>query len=120
MTLTKCFIVKKLNYFAHGKTLKDAVKSVDEKVYNNLSADERIKLFFNKHRLDKKYPASNYFDWHGKLTGSCVMGRESFVKNNNIGMDDMYTVKEFVELTQNSYGGETVKKLLMGVKEWKK
>ena len=41
------------------------------------------------------------------------MGREQFVKDNNIDVDkDMFTVEEFVKLTQNSYGGDIVKRLL--------
>lgn len=39
------------------------------------------------------------------------MGRESFCKDKGIDIDSSTTVREFVELTKNSYGGETIRKL---------
>ena len=39
------------------------------------------------------------------------MGRESFVKNHDLNMEDEFTVDEFIELTENDYGSEIIKKL---------
>ena len=48
---------------------------------------------------------------HHYLTGSCEMGREAFVKRHGIDLDKTYTVEEFIELTEDDYGGEIIKNL---------
>lgn len=113
MTTTKCYIVKQNNVFAHGSTLRDAYNSLNMKLFVLLSKEERIDEFFKQFNLQDKYPAKQFFDWHYKLTGSCLLGREQFVKNHNIDLEkDMFTVTEFVELTKNSYGGEIIGELI--------
>jgi len=60
----------------------------------------------------KGYGGITFFDWHGKLTGSCEMGRRSFAQDNGIDLEkDMLTVERFVELTKSQYGGEIIKKI---------
>ena len=39
------------------------------------------------------------------------MGRDNFIQNHNINLDDEFTVKEFIEITENSYGGTIIKAL---------
>ena len=40
------------------------------------------------------------------------MGRKSFARNHNIDIkNDMMTVKEFMDLTENAYCGEVIKEL---------
>jgi hypothetical protein len=59
-----------------------------------------------------KYPAAKFYDWHNKLTGSCKMGRDSFVKNMGIDLEkDEFTVSEFISLCENDYGGDIVRAL---------
>ena len=113
-TLTPCYIVKQDNYFSHGSTLKGAFESLQEKLYQNASLKERIIKFKNKFvDFKAKYPASELFIWHNILTGSCKMGRESFVKDHNINIQtDTFTIYEFIELTKGSYNGENIKLLL--------
>jgi len=113
LSTQKCYVVKQNNIFAHGETLKQAYEYLFEKLFKELTEEERIEEFTKVFTQDIKYPAKMFFDWHNKLTGSCLMGREQFVKDNNIDLDkDMFTVEEFVKLTQNSYGGGIVKRLL--------
>ena len=113
-TLTPCYIVKENNYFSHGATVKEAFQSLQEKLYQNESLKERIIKFKNKFvDFKAKYPASELFIWHNILTGSCKMGRESFVKDHNINIQtDTFTIYEFIELTKNSYNGRNIKLLL--------
>ena len=113
-TLTPCYVVKQDNYFSHGSTLKGAFESLQEKLYQNASLKERIIKFKNKFvDFKAKYPASELFIWHNILTGSCKMGRESFVKDHNINIQtDTFTIYEFIELTKNSYNGRNIKLLL--------
>lgn len=113
-TLTPCYVVKQDNYFSHGSTLKETFKSLQEKLYQNASLEERIIKFKNKFTdFNTKYPASELFIWHNILTGSCKMGREFFVKDHNINIQtDNFTIYEFIELTKDSYNGGNIKLLL--------
>ena len=47
------------------------------------------------------------------MTGSCKAGREAFCRDKGIDLEnDSFTIRQFVDLTKDSYGGDTVKKLL--------
>ena len=39
------------------------------------------------------------------------MGREQFCKEKGLDIDAEYTVREFISLTENAYGGDTIKQL---------
>ena len=39
------------------------------------------------------------------------MGRKIFIRDNNLSLDDEYTVDEFIAITENSYGSEIIKQL---------
>lgn len=73
--------------------------------------DEAIEQFMNKFEKDKSYKGTEFFEWHHYLTGSCLMGREGFVKNHGLDLEKEYTVKEFIELTENDYGSKVIKEL---------
>ena len=110
-TLTPCFIAKGHGYFAHGKTLKGARDALLAKVFENMDTDEAIEAFMDKFKKGEKYPGTDFFEWHHYLTGSCLMGRESFVRNKGLDVNALYTVEEFIELCENDYGGEVIKEL---------
>jgi len=77
-----------------------------------IKEEEKIEEFKKQFNMADKYPAKTFFDWHNKLTGSCLFGRQQFVNENDINLDvDMFTVAEFVELTKNSYGGDVIRKI---------
>jgi hypothetical protein len=111
LTLTPCFIAKQNNLFAHGVTLRAAINSLQVKLFGKTPVNERIDLFMKKFKLGKKYKGTLFFDWHEHLTGSCLEGRKHFIRNNNLSLDNEYTVEEFIKLTENSYGKEIIKKL---------
>lgn len=113
-SLNLCYIVKEEGVFAHGETLHNAFISLQEKLYDNSTEDERIiKFRENFNDFDKKYDAMELFVWHHVLTGSCKMGRVSFCRDKGIDVNkDRFTIYEFIELTKDSYGGEIIKKLL--------
>ena len=112
LQLKPCFIVKENNQFAHGDTLRDAFASLQEKLYDGSMEEERIEAFKKKFPdYDVKYDNRDLFTYHHVLTGSCRMGRESFVKDKGLYLDGKTSVREFVELTQNAYGGEIIKRL---------
>ena len=110
--LAPCFIVKESGKFAHGDTLRDAFASLQEKLYDDSTEEERVEAFRAKFPgYDTPYPNRDLFAYHHVLTGSCRMGRESFCRDHGISLDGTTTVRDFVELTKDSYGGETVRKL---------
>lgn len=111
MQLKPCYVVKQDNMFAHGETVKEAFAALQEKLFDNMTVDERINAFLQEIKSNTEYPAKIFYDWHHRLTGSCELGRNQFIKNHNIKLDQLMTVEEFIELTKNDYGGEIIKKL---------
>ena len=65
----------------------------------------------NKFEKGKNYKGTEFFEWHHYLTGSCLMGRESFVRNHGFNLDDEFTVDEFIEACENDYGSNIIKQL---------
>lgn len=113
-TLEETFVVKGDNRFAHGKTLHEAVLSLQEKLYDDSTEEERLEAF-KEHFKDfsQLYPAKELFHWHHVLTGSCKQGREAFCRSHGIDLEkDFYTIDQFVRMTKDSYGGDIVEKLL--------
>lgn len=113
LSFSPCYIAKVGNSFAHGKTLKDAVKDATEKELEILPKEVKIDKFKQEFgSLDSLHKGRKYYDWHHILTSSCTMGRDKFCKEHSIDMDAEYTVRYFLELTKNSYGSEIIKQLI--------
>jgi len=113
LTLKPCFIAKGENQFAHGNTINEAVKSLQEKLLLTLPIEQRI-IKFKQHFIStkKKFKAIDYFNWHYFLTGSCNIVRMNFIKSIGIDLNkDKFTVLEFIEKTKNQYGYEIIKQL---------
>ena len=119
--LKPCYIVKGNGYFAHGETLREAQSALEEKILNNMDIEEKIELFKGKFPdVNKKYPVKDFYQWHHNLTGSCEMGRKTFARSHNIDIEnDMMTVKEFIDLTEDAYCGEIIKELKESYKNGK-
>ena len=112
LTTRECFICKGENKFAHGESFADAQKALQDKIFESMDTDEKIEMFLKEFQLDVKYPAKSFYEWHHKLTGSCEFGRNSFIKNHGIDLENgMYTVKEFIEITKNDFGGEIIRQI---------
>lgn len=114
LELIPCYIVRDGDMFAHGETLRNAFDSLQEKLYDDSTEEERIEAFKKKFpEYDVKYSNRDLFTYHHVLTGSCKMGRETFVANRGLSLDGETSIREFVELTKDSYGGEIIKRLPM-------
>lgn len=112
LQLKPCYIVKENNKFAHGETLHDAFNSLQEKLFDDSSEEERLDAFKKKFpEYDVKYDNRDLFKYHHILTGSCRMGRELFVSSKGLSLDGKTSVREFVKLTKNAYGGDIIQKL---------
>lgn len=114
LTETPCYIVKEGRYFAHGETLAEANTSLQDKLFEEMPTEERIAEFWKCHKKGVKYPTKDFFEWHHKLTGSCLMGRQQFAKDHGVDLEGEMTVEEFMALTKNAFGGEIIKRLEEG------
>ena len=113
LTTKDCYVVKNEDgIFAHGDTLREAMNALLEKQFDDMPEKKRIEAFLEAHREDKKYPAQDLFDWHHRLTGSCMAGRKAFCLNHQIDLEnDLFTVDEFINLTRDDYGGSVIRNL---------
>jgi hypothetical protein len=86
--------------------------ALTDKMFDDMPEEERIAAFIKEHPdPGKAYPNQDLFDWHHRLTGSCMAGRNAFVKDKGLTLDGETTVTAFIELTKNAYGGSTIRKL---------
>ena len=110
LTLTPCYVVKQDNLFAHGETLREAMEALRDKLFEDMPEGERISAFLAETECGKKYPNQHFYEWHHRLTGSCDMGRKAFAKDHGIDVENgTMTLEEFLELTENSYGGDVIR-----------
>lgn len=118
MSLKPCYVAKNENYYAHGGTAREACAELQKKIAANRNTTERIDIFIQHFNdLNKKYSGREFFEWHNILTGSCEMGRKAFAKSHDIDIDKFScTVKEFIDLTKNDFGGEIIKELERRIK----
>ncbi len=114
LSLTPCYVVKRGGIFAHGDTLHEAQEALISKLFDALPEDERIDAFCKEFKnLDAVYPIRTFFEWHHRLTGSCDAGRRAFAKDHELDIENgSMSVREFLELTKNAYGGSTIRKVL--------
>ena len=120
LTLSPCFVYRQDNAFAHGRTPREAREEAMEKVFDNMSEDERIHAFVKEHKKAEAYSNLDFFEWHHRLTGSCRLGREAFAREHGIDVENgSMTTEEFIRLTENAYGGRIIRKLkpLYGMKD---
>ena len=113
LTLSPCFIAKVGNSFAHGNTLKEAVADAEAKEMGEMPIEERIEKFIEVFgSLDSEHTGKEFYDWHHILTGSCRMGRDKFCEENGIDLTKKYSVRYFLQITKNSYGGDIIKQII--------
>ena len=112
LTMTPCYVVKGNNLFAHGEDLHKAMAALTDKMFDDMPEEDRIAEFIKAHP-DKNalYSHKDLYDWHHRLTGSCVAGRNAFAKDHGIDMEGSSTVEYFIELTKNAYGGSIIRRL---------
>ena len=118
LTLEHCYVAKVHDFFAHGKTINDAYNDASCKYFESAPLEDRIERFKSKFpTLDTIVDGSVLFDWHHILTGSCKFGREQFCKEHGLDPEKTrMTVTQFIQLTLNAYGGDSIKALAQSYK----
>ena len=110
LSLTSCYIARVGDYFAHGETLKKAFQDAKKKALDDMSVEEKIERFKDAHpEIDTPY--DDLFEWHYALTGSCEAGRLAWCNNHELEPTDSITVRSFIELTRDNYGGDIIRQL---------
>ena len=112
-TFKPCYIARVGDSFAHGDTLRQAMADARTKELRNKPVEERVGQFlFTYPDPEALIPAKELFDWHNILTGSCLFGRKQFCAERGIDVEhDNFSVKDFIKLTINSYGGDVIAEL---------
>ena len=104
------YIAKNDYFFAHGRTIREAVEALNAKYYATFDTEGKIvefKKLFQNGAVDVK----TLHTWHGILTGSCKLGRSQFQQEHGLKDDDKLTLNEFIALTENAYGSRIIEKL---------
>lgn len=110
LSLAPTFVCKQGNTFAHGETLHKAREALLEKLFDDMPTEKRIAAFCKEFKPGVKRPATDFFSWHHRLTGSCEQGRREFARKHNVDIDsDELTPEEFFALTRDSYGGSIIR-----------
>jgi len=108
LTLINCYVARSGDFFAHGNTAKEAALEANTKSLLNTPIEDRVRLFNIEFNKEEKYPATQFYNWHTILTGSCALGKDSFIMNNNIDMNSSFTRDEFVSIVKNAYGSDII------------
>ena len=111
LSLEPCYIVKQDGLFAHGRSIRKAMEALREKLFDSMPDEERCEAFAREHEAGREYPNRDYFEWHHRLTGSCLMGREEFAREHGVDMGGSMTPEDFIRLTEDAFGGDVIKQL---------
>jgi len=110
---TECaFLGKFENVIAHGDTIRDAITDAKTKYFSKLDFEKIKEMFLQEFSKKEKMTVKELYDWHGLLTGSCRFGRSQFQEEHGLKDTDELTLKQFVKLTKDAYGGERIKELI--------
>lgn len=102
LTLQDCFVIKEGNYFAHGASIKEVRENLMYKIL------DRDKSEFEGLKLSDRLNIDTMIQCYRVITGACGFGVKNFVDNQLNGkLKESYTIREVIELTKNSYGGDT-------------
>ena len=113
LTISDCYIAKCGDYLAHGETAKQAMADAQSKAWQNKPIEERIDLVVSKYPdVDVPIEHSALFSLHNFLTGSCLFGRQEFAKAHYLDPEHgSMTMREFIHLTKDAYGGDNIRQL---------
>ena len=112
--LVPCYIAKVGDFFAHGTTAHQALYDAQEKYEENKPLSERIADTVAKYpTLDTVVSHAELYALHHTLTGSCRFGRDEFAANHGLDPENgTMTMRQFINLTMDAYGGDAIKELL--------
>ena len=105
--LPKCYIAERDGYFAHGKTIKQAISDCNFKYLQNNSDISDIVATIKENQTVTR-------EEYRLITGACGMGVSQFCKDNDISDEvENLPLDRVLKLTANSYGGEKMRDLFL-------
>ena len=111
-TTRTAFLGKFENVIAHGDTIRDAITDAKTKYFSQLDFEKIKEMFLQEFSKKEKMTVKELYDWHGLLTGSCRFGRSQFQEEHGLKDTDEFTLEQFIELTQDAFGGSRIKELI--------
>lgn len=111
--LVPCFVAKVGSFFAHGISSHKALRAAQEKFDVHIPLENRIADTIKKYpSLDTRISHAELFSLHHFITGSCLFGRNEFCLNHGLDpYNGEMTMRDFIELTKNSYGYDAILEL---------
>jgi len=98
--LKQVFVAEKGKYYAHGKTIKQAIADVNFKfLQETFDLDDIV----NKIKEKQTVNVTEY----RLLTGACLTGVQNFLDGNNIKVDEL-PLTEVMKITEGQYGYEKI------------
>lgn len=89
--------------FAHGRTIKEAKKSLLYKISN------RDVSKYTNLTLESEITFEEAIKMYRVITGACEFGVKNFVEQYKIDEKKKYTIKEIIELTEGQYGNQLLR-----------
>ena len=113
LTLNPCYLVRVGNTFTHGSTLEEAILRAGLKVRNRKPIEQLVQEFVDEFgTLDSRHKGMEYYVWHCVLTYSSQFMRDLFCRVNKIDLNQLYTVRQFLQMTANVYGGDVIRDII--------
>ena len=101
--LKKVYVAKKGKFYAHGKTIKQAVNDVNFKyLQENFDLNEIVSEIKTK----KTISVNEY----RLLTGACSVGVQNFIEENNIKESEL-PLNKVIEITKGYWGNSKLLEL---------
>jgi hypothetical protein len=98
----KFIVVKKGEFFAHGKTFEEAKDALKYKL------SDRDTSKYRSWQIDEQKPLEEMIQAYMAVTGACGIGTKPFC--DSVQLKETYSPKEVIELTSGRYGHEKFKK----------
>jgi len=92
--------------FAHGKTIKEARKSLLYKISDRDTAE------YKSMNADTILTFKECIEAYRAITGACEFGVRNFVESMG-KLKKKYAIKEVIEITKNQYGNEAFERFII-------
>ena len=115
MSLKRGVLVRYGNSFGFAEHSQEAFEKARElsikRGWEHAEEDPIAYMHKNYPDAEAQLERKTVFDLHNVLTGSCLDGREEFIKQRNISLEGTITLKEFFDLSKYEFGKETIAKV---------
>jgi hypothetical protein len=112
MSIKRGVLVRYGDSFAFAESAKDAFDKARELSIKRgwkRTVPDPAKFMLDKYPdPDCLYPIKELLELHNILTGSCLSGREDFIRNNGLDITGKATLRDFFNYSKYVFGKETI------------